>query len=120
MPTTLPDRTPIVQQLYCLLVNVRNKGGGQRAPSPAACSGAYERSKSMIQVSIDEAGDGTNAGSMGLPVVTILLGQGLVASQASDGVLDGDTLGSKRGVVGDVLGRSGLLAGLAAGGEAEA
>src|SRR4051794_20400007 len=43
------------------VVNVRNKGGGQRAPSPAACSGAYERSKSMIQVSVDEAGDGTNA-----------------------------------------------------------
>ena len=54
-------------------------------------------------MSVDEAGDGSDTGSVGLSVVTIELRQGLVASQSTDGVFDGDTLGGKRGVGEDVL-----------------
>ena len=69
----------------------------------------------MVQLSVDEAGDGPDASGVGLSMVAIELRQRLVAPQSPDGVLDGDPLRGERGVVGDVLRRPGLLARLAAG-----
>jgi hypothetical protein len=73
----------------------------------------------MIQVSVDQAGDGADAGGVALPMMAIQLRQSLIPSQASDGVLDGDTLGGEGGVVDDVFGGSRLLARLATRREAE-
>src|SRR5688572_5918334 len=67
----------------------------------------------MVELSIDQAGDGPDAGGVSLSMMTIELGQGLVASQAADGVLDGDPLSRKRGVVDDVLDWPGFLPRLA-------
>ena len=62
----------------------------------------------MIELSVDEASDGSDAGGVRLSVVAIQLGQRLVASQSSDGVLDADPRGGKRGVVDDVRGLAGV------------
>jgi len=113
MTMSTERRTSRVMGALESVVNVRNRGGGHDPPSPRRQSGAYVRSKSVIQLSVDEASDRTDAGSVGLSVVAILVRQGLVTSQASDGVLDDDTRGGKRGVVDDVFGRPRFLARLA-------
>ena len=89
------------------------------APSPLVNSGTSERSKAVIQLPVDQAGNGTDAGSVGLSVVAIQLGEGLITSQASDGVLDADPRGGKGRVVDDVLAWPWLLAGFATRREAE-
>ena len=90
------------------------------APSPPERSGSCERSKSLVELSVDEASDRSDAGGVAAAMLAILLRERLVASQASDGVLDADAGGGKRRVVDHILGWSRLPAWLATRREAAA
>ena len=68
----------------------------------------------VMPLPIDQPGDGPHAGGVVAPVVAVGLGEGVVAAQAADGVLDGDPAAGEGAVIGDILGWAGLAARLAA------
>ena len=68
----------------------------------------------MVDLPIDEPSNGVQAGVVTVPVVSVGLGEGLVAPDAADGVLDHDARARDLPVVGDVCGRAGLVARLLA------
>jgi hypothetical protein len=58
----------------------------------------------MLELTIDQAHHRQNPSRMLTPMLAIGLGQGLIVTEAIDGVLDDDTALGKGTIVGDVFG----------------